>query len=56
MVERVTEEDGRLSGRIGKLFSRSRPDPVCEHCTDERNGQPIVGTLFGRTQAWIHEQ
>lgn len=40
---RITEEDGRLSGRIEKLFSPSRPDPVCEHCTDERKDQPIVG-------------
>ncbi len=66
---RITEEDGRLSGRIEKLLTErraapssvgplggragqspalgaappSRPDPVCEHCTDERKDQPIVG-------------
>ena len=40
---RITEAEGRLSGRIEKLFSPSRADPVCEHCTDERQDQPIVG-------------
>lgn len=40
---RITEDAGRLTGRIEKLFDPSRPDPVCDACTDERKGKPIVG-------------
>ncbi|MGE0797409.1 MAG: DUF2147 domain-containing protein [Lautropia sp.] len=40
---RISERDGVLSGKIEKLFDPSRPNPVCEACTDERKGQPVVG-------------
>lgn len=40
---RISEQGGVLSGRIEKLFSPSRPNPVCEQCSDERKGKPIEG-------------
>ena len=40
---RITESGGVLSGRIEKLFNPSKPDPVCEACTDDRKGRPIEG-------------
>jgi uncharacterized protein (DUF2147 family) len=40
---RIRDEAGVLTGRIEKLFNPSRPDPVCEQCSDERKGQPIEG-------------
>jgi uncharacterized protein (DUF2147 family) len=40
---RISDEAGVLSGRIEKLFNPSRPDPVCEQCSDERKGKPIEG-------------
>lgn len=40
---RITEAGGRLSGRIEKLIDPKDANAVCEKCTDERKGQPIVG-------------
>jgi uncharacterized protein (DUF2147 family) len=40
---RISEDGGVLNGRIEKLFNPSRPNPVCEQCTDERKGKPIEG-------------
>ena len=40
---RVEEHGGVLSGRIEKLFDVPQPNPVCEACTDERKGKPIIG-------------
>ncbi len=41
---RIGESGGVLTGRIEKLLDPdTRPDKVCDKCTDERRGQPIVG-------------
>lgn len=41
---RITEQGGVLSGRIEKLLDpQSKPDAVCDKCSDERKGQAIVG-------------
>nr|WP_297355985.1 DUF2147 domain-containing protein [uncultured Caldimonas sp.] len=41
---RVTESDGVVTGRIEKLLDpATKPDAVCEKCSDERKDQPIVG-------------
>lgn len=40
---RVSEQGGRLSGTIEKLFDPAKPNPVCDACTDERKGKPILG-------------
>ena len=41
---RITELGGVLTGRIEKLLDpASKADAVCDKCTDERKGKPIVG-------------
>ncbi len=40
---RISDEGGVLTGRIEKLYNPSRPDPVCDQCSDERKGKPIEG-------------
>jgi uncharacterized protein (DUF2147 family) len=46
---RITESSGVLSGRIEKLLDPdTRHDTVCEKCTDERKGQPVLGMTILR--------
>jgi uncharacterized protein (DUF2147 family) len=41
---RINEAGGVFSGRIEKLLDpEAKPDAVCEACTDERKGKPVVG-------------
>ena len=41
---RITEAGGVVSGRLERLLDPSvKPAAVCEKCTDERKGQPLVG-------------
>ena len=41
---RITETNGVFTGRIEKLMAAdAKPDAVCEECTGERKGKPIVG-------------
>jgi uncharacterized protein (DUF2147 family) len=41
---RINEAGGVFSGRIEKLLDPdAKPDAVCEACTDERKGKPVVG-------------
>jgi uncharacterized protein (DUF2147 family) len=41
---RISDSAGVLSGKIEKLLNPAiKPDAVCEQCTDERKGQPLVG-------------
>ena len=41
---RVVEQGGQLSGRIEKSLKKdSKPDAVCEECSDDRKGKPIAG-------------
>ncbi len=46
---RITDNGGVISGRIDKLLNTA-PDakPVCDKCTDDRKGQPIVGLTILR--------
>lgn len=46
---RITEVNGALSGRIEKLLDpASKPDAVCDECSGELKGKPIVGlTIIG---------
>jgi len=40
----ITETAGLLSGKVTKLLRKdSRQDAVCDACTDERKGKPMVG-------------
>ena len=46
---RIVETNGVFSGRIEKLLGPdAKPDAVCEECTDERKGKPIVGMTIVR--------
>jgi uncharacterized protein (DUF2147 family) len=41
---RIVEAGGVLGGRIEKLLGPdAKPDDVCDKCTDERKGKPVVG-------------
>lgn len=40
---RISESGGVLSGKVEKLLHPSKPNPLCDKCTDERRGKPIVG-------------
>lgn len=46
---RITETGGVLGGRIEKLLGPdAKQDAVCEECTDDRKGKPIVGMAIIR--------
>ena len=46
---RISEAGGVLSGRLEKLLDpATRPDAVCEKCSDERKGQPLAGMTLIR--------
>lgn len=46
---RITEAQGVVSGRIEKLLGPdATPNAVCEECTDDRKGKPIVGMAIIR--------
>jgi uncharacterized protein (DUF2147 family) len=45
---RITDSGGTLTGKIEKLFDKSKQDSVCEKCGDDRKGQPIVGMTIIR--------
>ncbi len=41
---RVTENAGALAGRIEKTLKKDAvPNAVCDECTDDRKGKPIIG-------------
>ncbi|TCK61913.1 DUF2147 domain-containing protein [Seleniivibrio woodruffii] len=41
---RITENGGVLSGAIEKLLDpNAKKDMVCDECTDDRKGKPVVG-------------
>jgi len=46
---RISEQGGALFGRIEKLLDpKSKPDAVCEKCSDERKDKPVVGMTIIR--------
>ena len=45
---RISESGGVFSGRIAKLLDPTRQNEVCDKCTDERKGKPIVGLTIVR--------
>ena len=41
---RIGETNGALSGRVEKVLGKnSKPDELCDECTDDRKGKPVVG-------------
>jgi uncharacterized protein (DUF2147 family) len=46
---RITDTGGVLSGRVEKILDpKTKPDAVCEKCTDERAGKPVLGMTIIR--------
>jgi len=47
---RISDTGGVLNGKIEKLLepAAGRPDPVCDECTDDRKGKPLVGLTIVR--------
>ncbi|MFT3957363.1 MAG: DUF2147 domain-containing protein [Piscinibacter sp.] len=46
---RIVESGGVLSGKIEKLLDPdAKPGDVCDKCTDERKGKPILGLTIIR--------
>lgn len=45
---RITDAVGVFSGRIEKVTDPAKATAVCEKCTDERKGQPVVGMTILR--------
>lgn len=40
----ITEAGGVLSGKVTKLLRKdAKQDSVCDECTDDRKGKPIIG-------------
>ena len=47
-IVRIYERDGRLFGKIEGSFMPGAEHRVCEVCTDERKGQPMLGLIIIR--------
>lgn len=46
---RIREVNGVYSGTIEKFLDpETKPDAVCDKCTDERKGQPVLGMTILR--------
>jgi uncharacterized protein (DUF2147 family) len=45
---RIAEAGGVLSGKIEKIFDPAKQDAVCEECSDERRGKPVLGMTILR--------
>ena len=46
---RITDAGGVLSGKIEKLLDpATKPDAVCDKCTDDRKDQPVLGMVILR--------
>lgn len=46
---RISESGGVLTGKIEKLLDPAlKPDAVCDKCSDERKGQPLLGLTILR--------
>lgn len=40
---RIADNGGVLNGRIEKILDPAKQNDVCDKCSDERKGKPIVG-------------
>ncbi len=43
IVEITQAPNGTLSGHIVELLNPSKPNPVCDKCSDDRKNKPITG-------------
>jgi uncharacterized protein (DUF2147 family) len=42
-IVRISETNGVFSGKIEKVFDPAKQNAVCDQCSDERKGMPMVG-------------
>lgn len=42
-VVEITVHDGVATGRIVEIFDQTKRDKVCQACTDDRKGKPVLG-------------
>ena len=42
-IVRIVQRDGKLYGTVEKSLVEKPPHRVCDDCTDDRKGQPILG-------------
>jgi uncharacterized protein (DUF2147 family) len=45
---RLSEAGGVVTGKIDKLLDPAKQNDVCDKCSDERKGKPIVGMTIVR--------
>ena len=46
---RITDQNGVVTGTIEKLLDpKTKPDAVCDKCTDDRKDKPLVGLTILR--------
>lgn len=45
---RITDAGGVLSGKVEKVTDPAKANAVCEACTDDRKGKPVVGMTIIR--------
>jgi len=45
---RITESAGVLSGKVEKIFEVDKQNEVCDKCSDERKGKPVLGMTIIR--------
>jgi uncharacterized protein (DUF2147 family) len=45
---RIVDHGGTLSGTIEKLLDPEKQNDICDKCTDDRKGKPIVGMTIIR--------
>jgi uncharacterized protein (DUF2147 family) len=45
---RITDAGGVLSGKVEKVADPAKANAVCDACTDDRKGKPVVGMTIIR--------
>jgi uncharacterized protein (DUF2147 family) len=45
---RISESGGVFTGKIEKILDPAKQSEVCEQCTDERKGKPVLGMTIVR--------
>lgn len=45
---RISDAGGVLSGKVEKIADPAKANAVCEACTDDRKGKPVVGMTIIR--------
>ena len=49
----ISESGGMLTGKIEKLLRKdAKQDAVCDECSDDRKGQPMLIKLKGKVEAY----